>query len=184
MNTRSTSIFKEMLLNTCLFSMTNVIVFVDKALINIVFGCKSHYITLRNQALAIYFVTLQKMYTPTTLTKEEILDNHMFVICCFEIPPNMKTWIYRHYLIPKLHKCPYKPGSTTCSTKLLSNLLICLLSAVNTGLQSYCDTSYSRNRVNQMWRLENFKKICQRTYNLGPSPPAIALKHLNNNLPE
>ena len=83
------------------------------------------------------------------------------------------------YLIPKLYKCPYKPryiaGSAKCSTKPLSSLLTFILSAVKTGLHSYCETSYSRDRVNQMWILKNSKKICQRTYNLGPSPPAISL---------
>ena len=42
--------------------------------------------------------------------------------------------------------------------------------SVKTGLQSYCDTSYSLGGVNQMWILKKS--------NLGPSPPAIALKHL------
>jgi len=32
-------------------------------------------------------------------------------------------------------------------------LLRSIISAVKTGLQSYCDTSYSRNGVNQMWIL-------------------------------
>ena len=52
------------------------------------------------------------------------------------------------YWVPKLHKCPYKPRyiaeSVKCSTKPLFKLLTSILSAVKTGLQSYCDTSYSR----------------------------------------
>jgi hypothetical protein len=56
--------------------------------------------------------------------------------------------------IPKLHKCPFKQRyiaeSAKCSTKTLSKLLTCFLSAVKTELQSYCGTSYSRSGVNQM----------------------------------
>ena len=60
----------------------------------------------------------------------------------------------------------------------LSKLLTCILSAVKTGLQSYCDTSYSRGGVNQMWVLKNSRSV-KSTYNLGPSP-AISLKHLTS----
>jgi hypothetical protein len=41
--------------------------------------------------------------------------------------------------------------------KPLSKLLTCIISAVKTGLQKYCDTSYSRGGVNQMWILKNSK---------------------------
>ena len=71
--------------------------------------------------------------------------------------------------ILKLHKWPFKQryvaGSAKCSTKSLSKLLICIQSAVKTGLQSYCDTTL---------------KICYSTYNLGCSPPAISIKHLTS----
>ena len=30
---------------------------------------------------------------------------------------------------------------------------------VKTGLQSYCDTSYSRGGVNQIWILKNYKDL-------------------------
>ena len=69
------------------------------------------------------------------------------------------------YWIPKSHKCHFKKlyiaGSTKCSTKPLSKLLTCILSAVKTGFQSYCDTSYSRGCVNQMWILKNSKEYIQ-----------------------
>ena len=48
-----------------------------------------------------------------------------------------------------------------CSTTPLSKLLTCILSAVSTGLQSYCDTSYSRSGVNQMWILKNSKDLLE-----------------------
>jgi hypothetical protein len=99
-------------------------------------------------------------YTRTTLAKEEILDNHRSVLYSFGISTKDEE-LHRAslYWIPKLHKCPFKQsyldGSTKCSTKPLSKLLSCILSVVNTVLQSYCDTSYSKGCVNQMWILKN-----------------------------
>jgi len=118
-------------------------------------------------------------YTPKILAKEEILDNHRSVLCSFGISTKDEELdLPSLHWIPKLHKCPfnqrYIAGSATCSTKPLSKLLTCILSALKTGLQSYCDTSYSRGGVNQMWILKNSKN------NLGPSPPAIALKNLTS----
>ena len=43
----------------------------------------------------------------------------------------------------------------------ISKLLTSILSAVTTGLQSYCDTSYSRGGVNQMWILKNSKDLLE-----------------------
>ena len=63
MSTRSTSIFK------------------DKATDNIVFVCKSHLI----KALGFDNQLGNPTYTPMTLTKEEILDNHMSVLDSFGI---------------------------------------------------------------------------------------------------
>jgi len=67
--------------------------------------------------------------TPTTLIKEEILDNHRSVLYSF--------------------------GFSTKDVEPLSKLLTCILLAIKTGLQSYCDTSYSRGGVNQVWILKN-----------------------------
>ena len=116
-------------------------------------------------------------YTPTTLTKEEILGNHRSVLYSFGILTKDEE-LHRPslYWIPKLHKCPFKQryvvGSAKCSTKPLSKLLSCILSAVKTVFQSYCDTSYSKGGVNLMWNL--------KIYKIGPSPPAIALTHLTS----
>ena len=69
------------------------------------------------------------------------------------------------YWILKLHKCLFKQryiaGSAKCSTKPFSKLLTCILSAVKTGLQSYCDTSYSTGVVNQMWILKKPKDMLE-----------------------
>ena len=40
-------------------------------------------------------------------------------------------------------------------------LLTFILSAVKTGLQSYCYSSYSRDGVNQMWILKNSKDLLE-----------------------
>ena len=103
-------------------------------------------------------------FTPTTLTKEEILDNIRSVLCSFRISPkDDELDLPSLCRIAKLHKCSFKQRLycwvATCSTKPLSQLLTCILSAVKTGLQSYCDNSYSRGGVNQMWNLKNSKDL-------------------------
>jgi hypothetical protein len=88
-------------------------------------------------------------YTSTTLTKENILDNHRFVLRSFGISTKDEELdLNILYCIYKLHKCPYKQryaaGVGKCSTKPLSKLLTYILSAVKTGLQSYSNASYAR----------------------------------------
>jgi hypothetical protein len=158
MSTRSTSIFKDpnVVKHLSLLHDKYVIVSTDKAPNNIVFVCKSHYIDCLIKELGIDTLVGNPIYTPTTLTKEEILDNHRSVLYSFGISTKDEELdLPSLYLIPKLHKCPFKQryiaGSAKCSTKPLSKLLTCLPSAVKIGLQSYCDTSYSRGGVNQMW---------------------------------
>jgi hypothetical protein len=127
-----------------------VIVSADNAPNYIVFVYKSHYIDcLINNSLG------NPTYTSTTLTKEEILDNHMSVLCSFGISTKDEDLdLPSLYWIPKLHKCPlkqrYAAGSAKCPTTRLSKLLTCILSVVKTGHQSYCDTSYSRGGVNRI----------------------------------
>ena len=64
-----------------------------------------------------------------------------------------------------MHKNPYKhrfiAGSSKCSTKPLSILLTKLLSHIKQGLPKYCETSYSRSGVNQMWILKNSKELLE-----------------------
>ena len=98
--------------------------------------------------------------------KEEILDNHRSVLCSVRISTKDEELdLPSLYWIPKLHKCPFKQryiaGSAICSTKPHSKLLTCFLSAVKTGHQSYCDTSYTRGGVNQMWILKNPKYLLE-----------------------
>ena len=58
-----------------------VIVSADKVPYNIVFVCKSHYIDGLIKELGIDNSLGNPTYTPTTLTKEEILDNHRSGLC-------------------------------------------------------------------------------------------------------
>ena len=75
-----------------------------------------------------------------------------------EFQPKMKNWIYHHstgflnYTID---------GSAKCSTKPLSKLLTCILSAVKTELRVYCEIIYSRDGVNQMWIPKNSKDLLE-----------------------
>jgi hypothetical protein len=127
-----------------------------------VFVCKSHHIDCLIKELGIDNSLGNPTYTSTTHTKEKILDHHRSVFCSFGISTKDEELdLPSLYWIPKLHTCPfrqrYTAGSAKCSMKPLFKVLTCILSAVKTGLQSYCDTSYSRGGVNQMWILKNSK---------------------------
>ena len=76
--------------------------------------CKSHYVECLIKELCIDNSLGNPTYTPTTLTKEETLDNHM----SFYIP-------------------------------------------LDSRLQSYPHTNYSRGGVNQMWILKNSKDLLE-----------------------
>ena len=81
MSTRSTSIFKDPNVAKHLSHLHEkyVIVSADNAPNNIVFVCKSHYIDCMIKELGIDNSLGNLTYTPTTHTKEEILDNHRSV---------------------------------------------------------------------------------------------------------
>ena len=120
-------------------------------------------------------------YTPTTITKVEILDNHWFVLCSFGISKkdeelNLPTL----YWISKLHKCPFKQryiaGPANCSTKALSKLLTYILPTVKPMLESYNNTSYLRSGMNQMWILKNSKDLLEYIQ----SRSTIAVQHLTS----
>ena len=95
--------------------------------------------------------------------------NSWAIIGLFYIPlefqPTMKNWIYHHTTgflnYTSVLTNSHIAGSAKCSTKPLSKLLTCILSAVTTGLQSYCDTRYTRGGMNQMWILKNSKYLLE-----------------------
>ena len=75
-------------------------------------------------------------------------QNLLYDICCIKI-----------YWNPKLDKSPYKhrsiAGSSNCTTKDLSCLLIKLLSTIKDGLVRYYKNKTSYNGINYMWILKN-----------------------------
>jgi hypothetical protein len=75
----------QMLHKTCFLHDKYVIVSPDKAPNNIVFVCKSHYIDCLIKELGIDTLVGNPTYTPTTLTKEEILNKHISVLYSFGI---------------------------------------------------------------------------------------------------
>ena len=111
MSNRSTSISKDpnVAKHLSLLHDKYVIVSTDKAPNNIVFLCKSHYIDCLIKELGIEISLGNHTYTPTTPTKEEILDNHISVLCSFGISSKDEELdLPPLYWIPKLHKCPFK----------------------------------------------------------------------------
>ena len=77
-----------------------------------------------------------------------------------EFQPKMKNLIY-HHSTGFLYYTSVHSNSAICSSKPLFKLLTCFLSAVKSGFQSKCDTSYSRSGGNQMWILKNSKNILE-----------------------
>jgi len=166
MNTHATSIFKDPDVAKTLSTIHDkyVVVPADKAQNNIVFICKKYYIECLLSEVDQDKTNCNQTYKETTLSKQEIIDNHKSALSFFNVPlsdddcdlPSM-------HWIPKLHKNPYKQrfiaGSAKCTTKPLSKLLASILTTVKKGLQSYYDTCYSRSGINSMWILKNSKDL-------------------------
>ena len=87
MSTRSTSISKgpNVAKHLSLHHDKYVIVSADKAPNNIVSVCKSYSIDCLIKELGIDNSLGNPTYTPPTLTKKKILDNHKSVLCSFGI---------------------------------------------------------------------------------------------------
>ena len=146
MSTKGSNVLKNPEVTKTLSTLHNkyVVVPADKASNNIVCVCKNYYIECLIKELGLNNSTCNRTYTRSTLTKEEILDNHKSVLLSFGI--NIKKEdesLPSLYWIPKLHKNPYKEryiaGSSKCSTKPLSKILTSVLTTVKDGLQTYCD---------------------------------------------
>jgi hypothetical protein len=88
MSTRSTSISKDPNVAKHLSLLHDNFIFIvsaDKVHNNIVSVCKSHYIDCLIKELGIDNLLGNPTYTPTKLTKEEIVENHRSVSCSFGI---------------------------------------------------------------------------------------------------
>ena len=121
-----------------------VIVSADKVPNNIVVVCKSHYIDCLIQELGISL----HLESPHILRRHLRKRNSWTVIRLFYVPLEFqpkKNFPFKQW---------YIACSAKCCTKPLSKLLTCIISAVKTGLHSYCDTSYSRGGVNRKWILK------------------------------
>ena len=108
---------------------------------------------------SILLTSWKPTYNLTDFSASKVLDNHKSVLTSFGMQTtNEELDLHYIYWIQKMHKNPYKhifiAGSSKCSTKLLSILLTELLTHIKQGLQKYCETSYSRSGVNQMWILK------------------------------
>ena len=145
-----------------------VVVPADKASINIVFVCKTHYINCLMEELGISTMTRNTTYTLTAMSKDEILQNHRSVMLTFGISfPEEDIDLPKLYWILKLHKNPYKQryiaGSAKCPTKPLFQILTRLLTVVKESLQKYCDTAYARSGVYQMWIRKKLQRDLKKT---------------------
>ena len=166
-NTRVISIFDDPSVKECLSGLHEkyVIVPADKASNNIVFVCKQYYVECLVNELGLNTTTGNSAYTLTGFSKGEVIANHTSALLGFGITDDIETDLPLLYWIPKLHKNPYKQryiaGSAKCSTKSLSKILTTILSTVMGHLQSYCETAYSRNGINQMWILKNSKALLE-----------------------
>ena len=97
-----------------------VVVPVDSAPNNVgFFLCKSHNTHCLIKELGIGNSPDNPTYTPTTLTKEEILDNHGFRLCSFGISTNYKELDlpYATRFLKYTSVLGYIAGSTDCFTK-------------------------------------------------------------------
>jgi len=94
-----------------MFQLIYIVVPADKAYYNIAIVCKTYYTDCLIKELGINNNTGNLTYTPTSLSKEEIISNPKSVISSLvlsikddydDLPSFTLYWIL------KLHKCPYK----------------------------------------------------------------------------
>ena len=138
-----------------------VIVPADKASNKYTFVCKRYYVDILIEELGLHLLPGNPTYNLTDFSASEVLDNHKSVLTSFGIQTTDEELDLPYiYWIPKMHKNPYKhrfiAGSSKCSTKPISILLTKLLTHIKQGLQKYCETSYSRSGINQMWIQKNY----------------------------
>ena len=99
-----------------------------------------------------FFVYMYNIYKHSWYVN--VIIKYLYVHVCIRFIYFICHVGYRFFILwNKLHIA----GSVKCSTKPLFELLTCILSAVKTGLQRYCDTSYLRGDVNHMSTLKNSK---------------------------
>jgi hypothetical protein len=126
----------------------------DKVCNNIVFVCKAHYYQCIINKLGINSTISNRTYILTTFSKDEILQNHAFVLNTLTFTGHVdddSELPYLHF-IQKLHKTPYKKDSLPVPKILI---------AVKERLQMYCGTLYARSGDDQMWILKNSQELLE-----------------------
>ena len=84
-----------------------VVVPTDKTSNNILFVCKTHYISCLRQELGLNTSEGNSIYTCTLLSKGGILSNHKTVLLSFVMSTvDEDLGLPKTYWIPKLHKDP------------------------------------------------------------------------------
>ena len=89
-------------------------------------------------------------YTPVTLSKNENIDNHRLLLSTVRHSTKQEE-LDLPSLNSKLHKCRQTSLQVTDSYFISSK----------NGLQSYCETTYSRGSLNRMWILKNTKDLLE-----------------------
>ena len=106
-------------------------------------------------------------YNLTDLSASDVLDYHKLVLTSFGIQTTDEELDLPYiYWIPKMHKNPFNTDSlrvhqSVLLSKPLSIILTKSLTRIKQGLQKYCETSFSRSGVNQMWILKNSKELLE-----------------------
>ena len=113
----------------------------DKAANNVVVVCRLHYINNLKQKL-----NGTKAYEETSIDEKSIVYSHSN-----EIPNKFAVNVKEHrdklptmYLLPKLHKRPYKArfiaNFSSCTTTEITKILTSCLTAIKARVIKYCDT--------------------------------------------
>ena len=134
------------------FHRKYVLVPADKAANNVVVVCRLHYINTLKQEL-----NGTKAYDETSKDENSVVYNHSneipkkFAVDVKERQDRLPTM----YLLPKLHKRPYKArfiaNSSSCTTTELSKSLTSCLTA---KVIKYCETVYERSGENMFWPIK------------------------------
>ena len=124
----------------------------DKAANNIVVVCRLHYINTLKQEL-----NGTKAYKETSIDEKTVVNSHSndlpykFAVNVKERQDKLPTM---YWVVPKLHKRPYKArfitNSSSCTTTELSKLLTSCLPAVKSRVIRYNETVYERSRKNMI----------------------------------
>ena len=153
----------------CLSDLHNKYVFVptDKAPNNIIIICKRYCIEILIKELGLdncSTPTGNLAYTPCQISSEDIVNTHNTFMKSLgiELSDDDKRLPYL-YWTSKLHISPvthcFITGSSKCTTKQLSSLLMKILTVIKTGPEKYCIKT-SHTGVNNMWITKILRTYC------------------------